>query len=330
MFEKAGVNFSEVFGEMSPEFAKQVPGEGNRFTATGISLVLHPRNPHIPTVHANFRYLTKGDRWWFGGGADLTPYYPVLEDVVHFHGTWKTVCDRHTPLVSYAEMKRACDAYFFLPHRQEGRGVGGIFFDYKSGDIDAWFAFVREAGDAFLPSYLPILDRRRATPYDERERQFQEYRRGRYVEFNLLYDRGTTFGLKTGGRVESILMSLPPTVALLVRLQPGNGNEGSGVDRVLAEAERLGGDAVVAAGRAAPCGMRARLGPRQRFLAMMSVSVREHRRPIVRAVERTAYDRIVRSRGNDDGGRLDHGGTVVGCVDRWVIRRIRADVGVTP
>jgi coproporphyrinogen III oxidase len=224
VFEKAGVNFSEVFGQMSPEFAKQIPGEGTAFTAAGVSLVLHPRNPHVPTVHANFRYLTKGDRGWFGGGADLTPYYPVLEDVVHFHKSWKAVCDRHAPLVSYADMKRECDDYFFLAHRKEARGVGGIFFDYKSGDLDRWFAFVKEAGDTFLPSYLPIVGRRKAAPVTDRERQFQEYRRGRYVEFNLLYDRGTVFGLKTGGRVESILMSLPPTVRYWYDYRPEPGS----------------------------------------------------------------------------------------------------------
>jgi coproporphyrinogen III oxidase len=224
VFEKAGVNFSEVFGEMSPEFAKQIPGEGTAFTAAGVSLVLHPRNPHVPTVHANFRYLTKGDRGWFGGGADLTPYYPAPEDVVHFHKTWKAVCDRHAPLVDYSEMKRECDKYFFLPHRQEARGVGGIFFDYKSGDLDSWFAFVKDAGDMFLPSYVPIVGRRKAAPYGDRERQFQEYRRGRYVEFNLLYDRGTVFGLKTGGRVESILMSLPPTVRYWYDYHPEPGS----------------------------------------------------------------------------------------------------------
>jgi coproporphyrinogen III oxidase len=225
VFEKAGVNFSEVFGEMSPEFSKQIPGEGSAFTAAGVSLVLHPRNPHVPTVHANFRYLTKGDRGWFGGGADLTPYYPVLEDVVHFHKTWKAVCDRHAPLVIYAEMKTACDEYFHLPHRQEARGVGGIFFDYKSGDMDQWFAFVKDAGDTFLPSYVPIVSRRKGMAYDDRQRQFQEYRRGRYVEFNLLYDRGTVFGLKTGGRVESILMSLPPTVRYWYDYHPEPGSK---------------------------------------------------------------------------------------------------------
>lgn len=225
VFEKGGVNFSEVFGEMAPEFAKQIPGEGGAFTATGVSLVLHPRNPHVPTVHANFRFLTKGDRAWFGGGGDLTPYYPVLEDVVHFHKTWKAVCDRHAPVVDYAEMKRACDEYFYLPHRKEARGVGGIFFDYKGGDLDSWFAFVKDAGDTFLPSYVPIVNRRKGTPFGDRERRFQEYRRGRYVEFNLLYDRGTVFGLKTGGRVESILMSLPPTVRYWYDYHPEPGSK---------------------------------------------------------------------------------------------------------
>jgi coproporphyrinogen III oxidase len=224
VFEKAGVNFSEVHGEMSPEFAKQIPGEGTKFTATGISLVLHPRNPHVPTVHANFRFLSKGGHAWFGGGADLTPYYPVREDVVHFHKSWKAVCEKHAPLVDHAEMKKACDEYFFLPHRQEARGVGGIFFDYKSGDLDAWLAFVRDAGETFLPSYLPIVARRKDSTYGDEERRFQEYRRGRYVEFNLLYDRGTVFGLKTNGRVESILMSLPPTVRYWYDYRPVPGS----------------------------------------------------------------------------------------------------------
>ncbi len=225
VFEKGGVNFSEVYGEMTPEFAKQVPGEGRAFTATGISLVLHPRNPHVPTVHANFRYLTKGDHSWFGGGADLTPYYPVLEDVVHFHRTWKAVCDKHAPLTDHAAMKQTCDEYFYLPHRQEPRGVGGIFFDYKSGDTPAWFAFVKAAGEAFLSSYLPIVGRRKEAPYSHDQKCFQEYRRGRYVEFNLIYDRGTIFGLKTNGRVESILMSLPPTVRYWYDYTPKPGSE---------------------------------------------------------------------------------------------------------
>lgn len=212
VFEKGGVNFSEVSGQMAPELAKQVPGDGVDFTATGISLVLHPRSPHVPTVHANFRFLTKGNKQWFGGGADLTPYYPVREDVIHFHKTWRDVCVSHPPPVDYPRFKKWCDDYFFLPHRGEARGVGGIFFDYLEGDFDALFAFVRDAANAFLDAYLPIVERRRGEAYSAEQRAFQEYRRGRYVEFNLLYDRGTTFGLKTGGRTESILMSLPPVV----------------------------------------------------------------------------------------------------------------------
>jgi coproporphyrinogen III oxidase len=224
LFEKAGVNFSEVHGELSAEFAAQLPGEGRSFTAAGISLVLHPQSPMVPTVHANFRYLTKGERWWFGGGADLTPYYPFREDVVHFHRTWKAVCQRHAPLADYARLKTWCDEYFFLKHRNEPRGVGGIFFDYLDGEFDAVFSFVREAGEHFLTAYVPIAQRRRAEPYGERERAFQEYRRGRYVEFNLLYDRGTVFGLKTGGRVESILMSLPPVARWVYDFQPEPGS----------------------------------------------------------------------------------------------------------
>jgi coproporphyrinogen III oxidase len=212
VFEKAGVNFSDVHGEMAEELARQIPGEGRQFTACGISLVLHPRSPMVPTVHANFRFLTKGQRQWFGGGADLTPYYPFREDVLHFHRVWKQTCLHHAAVVDYARLKTWCDEYFFLPHRGEPRGVGGIFFDYLEGDTEALFAFVRDCGDAFLEGYRPIVERRRNAPYGERERAFQEFRRGRYVEFNLLYDRGTLFGLKTGGRIESILMSLPPRV----------------------------------------------------------------------------------------------------------------------
>jgi coproporphyrinogen III oxidase len=160
-------------------------------------------------VHANFRCLRRGATSWFGGGADLTPYYPVKEDVVHFHDTWKRACDAHDP-AHYPRFKKWCDEYFYLPHRQETRGVGGIFFDHLVGDEGKTFDFVRACGDAFLPAYVPIVERRREDAYGERERQFQLLRRGRYVEFNLLYDRGTIFGLKTDGRVESILMSLPP------------------------------------------------------------------------------------------------------------------------
>jgi coproporphyrinogen III oxidase len=212
VFEKGGVNFSDVHGEMSAEFAKQVPGEGREFRACGISLVIHPRSPLVPTVHANFRFLSKGDRRWFGGGADLTPYYPWREDAAHFHRVWKAVCERHAPFVDYQRFKRWCDEYFFLPHRNEARGIGGIFFDNLEGDVEKGFAFVKDAGDHFLEAYLPIAERRKDQPFSPAQRAFQEYRRGRYVEFNLLYDRGTLFGLKTNGRTESILMSLPPRV----------------------------------------------------------------------------------------------------------------------
>jgi coproporphyrinogen III oxidase len=224
VLEKAGVNFSDVHGQMSEEFAKQVPGEGRDFTACGLSLVLHPRSPMVPTVHANFRFLTKGERQWLGGGADLTPYYPYREDVIHFHKVWRDVCARHAPLVDYAHMKKWCDDYFFLPHRGEARGVGGIFFDYLQGDLEALFAFVRDCGDNFLEAYLPIARRRKDESYTEDQRAFQEYRRGRYVEFNLLYDRGTIFGLKTGGRTESILMSLPPRVRWQYDYRPEPGS----------------------------------------------------------------------------------------------------------
>jgi coproporphyrinogen III oxidase len=215
VFEKAGVNFSSVEGRFSPELAATMPGEGDEFRATGISLVIHPRNPHVPTVHANFRFLAKGhgagQAGWFGGGSDLTPYYFWREDVVHFHRVWKEVTGRH-PVADYPRFKKWCDDYFYLPHRGEARGVGGIFFDYLKDRLDEVFSFVRDAGDHFLPAYTPIVDRRMKELYGDAERRWQHTRRGRYVEFNLLYDRGTAFGLKTAGRAESILMSLPPQV----------------------------------------------------------------------------------------------------------------------
>lgn len=221
LFEKAGVNFSAVAGELPENFADRVgPGEGRKFFATGVSLVLHPHNPYVPTVHANFRFLERGATGWFGGGADLTPYYPFREDVVHFHRTLKTACDKHTDVADYTHFKRWCDEYFYIKHRNEARGVGGIFFDYLKGDLEAVFAFVREAGESFLPAYLPIAERRRHLSYGEREREFQLIRRGRYVEFNLVYDRGTTFGLETRGRTESILMSLPPRAGWQYDYQP--------------------------------------------------------------------------------------------------------------
>jgi coproporphyrinogen III oxidase len=222
VFEKGGVNFSEVYGEFSPEFAKQMPGDGLKFTAAGVSLVLHPRSPLVPTVHANFRYLTHGSKSWFGGGGDLTPYYPFKEDVVHFHKTWKQVCEAHAGVADYAKMKKECDDYFFLKHRNEARGVGGIFFDYMSATDAAW-SFVKDAAGAFLDAYVPIVERRKGVEYTPEHRFFQEVRRGRYVEFNLVYDRGTVFGLKTDGRTESILMSLPPVVRYLYDYKPAPG-----------------------------------------------------------------------------------------------------------
>ncbi len=212
LFERAGVNYSSVHGELSDEFAPQLAGSGKEFFATGISLVLHPSNPQVPTVHANFRYIERGDAWWFGGGADLTPYVFYEEDPCHFHSTWKQVCDRHDP-EHYPRFKKWCDEYFFLPHRGESRGVGGIFFDNLTGDRDRLFEFWSDAGSAFLDSYVPIVERRRHLEHNESQRRYQLLRRGRYVEFNLMYDRGTIFGLKTRGRIESILMSLPPLVA---------------------------------------------------------------------------------------------------------------------
>jgi coproporphyrinogen III oxidase len=230
LFEKAGVAISDVHGHLRPEMARALPGEGESFRAMGLSLIFHPKSPRIPTVHANVRYIRRGSVSWFGGGTDLTPYYVVPEDAVHFHRTLRACCGRHDPGF-YERFKRWCDDYFFLPHRNEPRGVGGIFFDYvgagaeqtagqpaptppspREADTEGMFAFLRDVGDTILAAYLPIVERRRAEPWGDRERRWQTIRRGRYVEFNLLYDRGTVFGLRTDGRVESILMSLPPEV----------------------------------------------------------------------------------------------------------------------
>jgi coproporphyrinogen III oxidase len=240
VFEQGGVNFSEVWGQQLPPsiLAQRPEAAGSGFYATGTSMVLHPRNPYIPTIHLNYRYFEAGPVWWFGGGIDLTPYYPFAEDAHYFHQTLKETCDRHDPQY-YSVFKPWCDEYFYLKHRQETRGVGGIFFDYQDGqsqlykgpdpkgaaalysdkvgipdpkDWDSLFSFAKDCGGAFLPAYCPIVERRRSHDYGDRERQFQLYRRGRYVEFNLVYDRGTIFGLQTNGRTESILMSLPPLV----------------------------------------------------------------------------------------------------------------------
>jgi coproporphyrinogen III oxidase len=234
LFEKAGVAFSDVHGTLRPEMARALPGAGERFRATGISLIFHPRSPRIPTVHANVRHIQRGEGdgsvGWFGGGTDLTPYYVVPADAAQFHRTLRDCCARHDETF-YPRFKRWCDDYFFLAHRNEPRGVGGIFFDYlgagaevtagqaaagppsvRDSDPEAMFAFVRDVGDAILAAYLPIVERRKGDAWGDRERRWQTLRRGRYVEFNLLYDRGTVFGLRTDGRVESILMSLPPEV----------------------------------------------------------------------------------------------------------------------
>ena len=223
VFEKGGVNSSEVFGELNEEFGGDVPGEGRDFYATGISIVLHPINPMVPTVHANFRYIEKGDRSWFGGGADLTPYYLFEEDARHFHSVWKAACDRHDASY-YPRFKKWCDEYFYLPHRGEARGIGGIFFDYLEGDMDQLFAFWSDVAGSFLDAYLPIAERRKSESFEVQHKEFQEVRRGRYVEFNLIYDRGTTFGLKTKGRTESILMSLPPRVRYPYNYRPEPGS----------------------------------------------------------------------------------------------------------
>jgi coproporphyrinogen III oxidase len=224
VFEKAGVNLSVVSGNLPEEFADKIPlGSGTAFFATGVSLVLHPKSPMIPTTHANFRYLEKGDAAWFGGGMDLTPYYPYLEDAVAFHRTIKSVCDRHDSSF-YPKFKKWCDEYFYLKHRGETRGVGGVFFDYLEGNLEKLFPFVSDLSNAFLDAYIPIVERRKPETYTESQREYQLYRRGRYVEFNLLYDRGTIFGLETRGRTESILMSLPPLARWVYDFKPTPGS----------------------------------------------------------------------------------------------------------
>ena len=217
LLEQGGVNFSEISGTALPTSATHARPAlaGAPFSATGVSVVLHPKNPHVPTTHLNLRYFHATPAgaapvWWFGGGFDLTPFYPVLADVRHWHEQARAACAACPP-GTYEQFKAWCDRYFYLPHRDETRGVGGLFFDdLNEWGFEACFAFARRVGDAFLAAWLPIAERRRATAYGERERAFQLYRRGRYVEFNLIHDRGTLFGLQSGGRTESILMSLPP------------------------------------------------------------------------------------------------------------------------
>jgi coproporphyrinogen III oxidase len=223
-FEKAAVNVSAVWGALDEAFARKLGGEGRDFFATGVSLIFHPRSPLVPTVHANFRFLQQGDKAWFGGGADLTPYYLFDEDASHFHGTLKAVCEKHEA-GSYARFKEAADSYFFLHHRKEARGVGGIFFEDTGRAPELDFAFVQACARAFLQAYLPIVERRKGQSFTEAQRAWAEIRRGRYVEFNLVHDRGTLFGLQTDGRVESILVSLPPRVRWVYDVRPVPGSE---------------------------------------------------------------------------------------------------------
>lgn len=236
VLERAGVAFSCLDGTFANEsYAATMPGDGLNFRATGISLVLHPHSPLIATVHCNFRRLERGSAGWFGGGADLTPNYVDHQDIGHFRNTWRAVCGRHSGVVDGAALETACDRYFFLPHRQESRGVGGIFFDHSGEKPDEMWAFVQDAGSALIPSWLPIAERHKDTPWTEQQRAWQLLRRGRYVEFNLVCDRGTLFGLKTGGRIESILMSMPATANWSYDVVPVPGSPEAEMQRVLRE-----------------------------------------------------------------------------------------------
>jgi len=247
VFEQAGVNFSHVFGDRLPPSATAARPElaGRDFQALGISLVIHPRNPFIPTSHANVRFFIAnkpGEEpvWWFGGGYDLTPYYPNIDDIIHWHQAASDACQPFGDDV-YARYKKRCDEYFYLKHRNETRGVGGLFFD----DLNEWgfersFDFMRAIGDSYLPAYLPIVQRRKHEEYGDRQREFQLYRRGRYVEFNLVYDRGTLFGLQSGGRTESILMSLPPVVNWRYNWQPEEGSPEAALYEYLKPTDWLG------------------------------------------------------------------------------------------
>ena len=226
LFERGGVGFSHVSGKELPRSASAAHPEiaGKQYEAMGVSLVLHPRNPYCPTVHLNVRFFSAGETWWFGGGMDLTPYYGFEDDARHFHLTCKRALD---PFGTdrYPTYKKGCDEYFFLKHRNEPRGIGGIFFDdLTTPDFAGAFALTRSVGDHFITAYAPILERRRAMPWGDAERAFQCYRRGRYVEFNLVQDRGTLFGLQSGGRTESILMSMPPAVTWRYDWKPAPGS----------------------------------------------------------------------------------------------------------
>lgn len=223
LFENAGVNTSCVYGKIDPQFAKVLKGTGDEMWAAGISLIIHPTNPRVPTVHANFRMIHQGERFWFGGGADLTPYYPFEEDFSYFHGVWKEAC---APYGHYDDFKKQCDDYFTNVHRgNEMRGIGGIFFDhYNSGNTEEDVKMVKFLSEHFIPSYFPIVKKRMGENWTEEDEEFMLHRRGRYVEFNLLHDRGTLFGLKTNGRVDSILISLPGRCKFSYRYAPKAGS----------------------------------------------------------------------------------------------------------
>ena len=242
VFEKGGVNISAVHGELPKTMRKHFGVENANFFACGLSLVLHPKNPIVPTVHANWRYFEMYDEQdnivdsWFGGGQDLTPYYLFDEDATHFHQVCKSSCDKHNKTF-YTRYKARCDEYFYNSHRNEARGVGGLFFDYcKTSNemtMENWFSFVTEIGDSFLDAYVPIVEKRKDSSYTKAQRKWQEIRRGRYVEFNLVHDKGTLFGLKTNGRIESILMSLPPHVQWVYDHHPKKGSEEEKLLKVL-------------------------------------------------------------------------------------------------
>lgn len=242
IFEKGGVNTSQVHGELPEAMQKYFGVEDANFFACGLSLVLHPKSPMVPTVHANWRYFEMYDKegnivdQWFGGGQDLTPYYLFDEDATHFHQTCKTACDAHDADF-YPKYKARCDEYFYNTHRNEGRGIGGLFFDYckatEERSMQDWYNFVTTVGDSFLEAYVPIVERRKDTAFAKEQKDWQEVRRGRYVEFNLVHDKGTLFGLKTNGRIESILMSLPPVVQWKYDHHPALGSEEERLIKVL-------------------------------------------------------------------------------------------------
>lgn len=230
VFERAGVNFSSVAGRLPEGMSYTLTGRREKlpFYATGVSLVIHPYSPMAPTTHANVRFLEVDNQYWFGGGMDLTPYYLFEEDAVYFHQTLKNICDKHNPEY-YPKFKEQCDRYFYLPHRKEARGIGGIFFDYLGKDeenvIEKYFPFVKDTGNNLMQCYLPIVQKRKDLTFSKEQKEFQLIRRGRYVEFNLILDRGTKFGLETGGRTESILMSMPPEVRWEYDYHPEKGSE---------------------------------------------------------------------------------------------------------